>query len=117
MGSERVTRREKALRALRKAADEVRSTGVAPDDGAEVRRALASACDSEGISPQEYDAIIQGDDELRELQQSALEEGITGGADPGPYAAISRESMSGKPGDLSKSRWNPDPPMRGANRG
>jgi hypothetical protein len=116
MCSDHATRREKAITALHEAVDELRRGGAAPGDRDAVARAIAAACDSEGISPQEYAAIIAADPDLQELERAALDEGLEGAADPGPYGAISRESMSGKPGDLSKSRWNPDTP-RGANRG
>lgn len=104
--------RERALSALRLAVDLMRERGTHPGDEEGVRWAIATACDSEGISPQDYDHVVRGDPDLEQLELAAFEVGVAGTADPGPYAAISRESMSGKPGDLSKSRTNPDPPKR-----
>lgn len=75
-----------------------------------MEEAIRTTCDAEGISPQEYRAVVAADRELEHLQELAFREAMGGSTDPGPYAAISRESMSGQPGNTMKSRSRPEPP-------
>jgi hypothetical protein len=97
---------------MRAAADLLRAEKTGPKDEGAIRRAIATACDTMGISPQDYVAIVQSDATLSELEQHAIDEAVMGSTDPGPHAAISRESNSGKPGDLSKARSFPVPSRR-----
>ncbi len=108
--------RETVLRVIRAATTTLREQAGRPGDPTERRRAIATACTREGISPQAYEALVTHDAELERLERAALGEAGAGVADPGPYDAISRESRSGREGDLTKSRWNPPPPMKGASR-
>lgn len=104
--------REKVLRAMRLTADTLRERRAEPNDTDALRRAVVEACDTVGISPQDYRSIVESDPMLAELEQHAVTEAVAGSTDPGPHAAISRESNSGKPGDLSKARSQPQPPRR-----
>lgn len=118
--------RTKVILALRRAGDvlrDVRPHGCAGHARRDEHRdpparldalpdAIASGCTAVGISPQDYSSAVEADPELEELQRRTFDEALTEAPDPGPYAAISRESMSGKPGDLSKSRTHPEPPQK-----
>lgn len=104
--------RATALAIIKSAAEALHDGRVHPDDAAAVPRALAHACDTSGVSPQAFDAAIAADPELEHLQNEALHEALAGDADPGPHAEISRESMSGKPGDTTKSRTHSEPDTR-----
>lgn len=106
--------RDTALRVLRRVKDafDLRaSSGVSDDDF--VREAFAAACTTEGISPQEYAATRDTFPDLAELERETLREGLAGTTDPGPHAAISRESPSGQFGDLRKNSSHPFPSDRG----
>lgn len=46
-------------------------------------------------------------EEIAELERQAELEASGDPPDPGPNAAVSRESPSGKPGDTTKTRLNP----------
>lgn len=105
-----MTDREKVLRVMRAVADMLR--GERPDVGDAIVDAIATACDTMGISPQDYRRIVDSDELLVELEQRAIGEAVTGTVDPGPYAAISREAATGRPGDLSLSIEHPVPPRR-----
>ena len=107
-----MTDREKVLRVMRAAADALREARPRPGDDGAVADAIATACDTMGISPQDYRRIVESDALLEELEQRALDEAMVGSADPGPYAAISREAATGRPGDLSRSIRHPVPPRR-----
>ncbi len=106
-----MTDREKVLRVIRAVADALRGEKGVPEDGA-VAEAIATACDTMGISPQDYRRIVDSDSLLEELEQRAISDAIVTDADPGPYAAISREAASGRPGDRSRSLEHPVPPRR-----
>lgn len=103
-------RRRQVLGAIRDVADRLRDEHVQPDDARAVERVIRATCDAKGISPQEYRATIEADRELEHLQDLAFHEALAGSTDPGPNAAISRESMSGQPGNTMKSRSHPEPP-------
>ena len=64
--------------------------------------ALRDACVSAGVEPTAFDAAIAADPELELLEQNAIREALLGSTDPGPYGGISRESMTGQPGDTTK---------------
>lgn len=96
--------REKVIAAIRIASDRFSVDRTAQPDEQELADAVAAACDEVGISPQEYRTVIDASDELTELEHEAMGEARFGVADPGPYAAISRESPSGKAGDTTKNR-------------
>lgn len=101
--------RAAALEVIRNAADAIAATKTGPRDANALARALMTACASAGIAPEELDAAVAADPELYRLEQEALKDAMTGQPDPGPYAAISRESPSGQAGDTSKSRTSPEP--------
>lgn len=71
------------------------------------RAALEEACARTGISVDDYAAALQEDPSLADLEKQALTEKVAGSTDPGPHDAISRESPSGQPGDLTKPRTLP----------
>jgi hypothetical protein len=77
------------------------------EDPATVSTALREACAHQGISVEEYAAALREDGSLAELERQATTMGVVEAPDPGPYDAISRESPSGQPGDLSKPRTLP----------
>lgn len=104
--------RELVLDIVKRAAGAIQTDPTKADDPAVVAQNLASACDAVGVSPEAFDATIADDPELELLKSAALHEAVAGGADPGPHAEISRESMSGIPGDLTKSRSEPEPAPR-----
>lgn len=81
-------------------------------DRTRVVHAIASACDTAGIAPQRYAVALAEDPLLAKLEHDAIDDAIADAPDPGPYAAVSRESMSGRPGDTTKSRTHPEPPPR-----
>ena len=101
--------RASVLAIVRSAADELRTTRARLEDPAAVSRALASACRAAAVSPHAFDAAVASDPELESLKSAALDEALAGSTDPGPHAEISRESMSGQPGDTTKSRSDPEP--------
>lgn len=107
-----MTDRERVLRVMRTVADALRERGSGRPGPELVERAIATACDTLAIAPQVYREIVDSDPTLSELEQLAIGEALTEMADPGPYAAISRESNSGKPGDLTKARSHPQPSRR-----
>lgn len=78
----------------------------------EPSEALAKACDELGVDPETFDTAIAGDIELELLKTNILRQAIAGTTDPGPYGEISRESPSGQPGDTTKNRSEPEPPVR-----
>lgn len=80
---------------------------VRADDPPTVLAALEAACKEHGISVQDYRAALHADPSLADLERQALSSTPVESPDPGPYDAISRESPSGQPGDLSKSRSVP----------
>lgn len=102
--------RQRAIVAVRLASDRLARDPHALEGDSEsaVTGAIAAACDEAGISPQDYRAVVDASNELGELERAALGEARSGGStDPGPYAAISRESPSGKEGDTTKNRSRP----------
>jgi hypothetical protein len=101
--------RAAVLEIVKSASNALRAARASPDDAAAVARALAEACAAAGVSAAAFDAAVAADADLEQLETAALREAVAGGADPGPYAEISRESMSGKPGDTTKSRTNSEP--------
>lgn len=68
--------------------------------------ALREVCGRHGVSVADYKAALRGDPALADLEKQALLESL-GAPDPGPNDAISRESPSGQPGDLTKPRSVP----------
>lgn len=77
------------------------------DAGAMTQMTRAS-CEQIGISLDSYRAALSRDPSLQQLEEKAIEEGLGGGADPGPHDAISRESPTAREGDLSKPRSEDD---------
>jgi hypothetical protein len=90
--------RASVLEIIKTAAGALRAARTSPEDGPAITGALAEACGKNGVSPDAFDAALRADAELDRLKSDALREALTGRADPGPYAAISRESPSGQPG-------------------
>jgi hypothetical protein len=76
-----------------------------------VEEALDRALREHGVALEAYREALQSDPTLAELERSAMTQAFSGGPapDPGPYDTISRESPSGQPGDLTKSRSEPEP--------
>jgi hypothetical protein len=101
--------RTSVIAIIKNAADALRSAGAKPEDPGVVAQALATACSTAGVTPAAFDRAVAADPELGHLKTSALDEALAGVTDPGPNAQISRESPSGQPGDLAKSRANPEP--------
>jgi hypothetical protein len=66
--------------------------------------ALDSALEKSGVSREAYKAALNADPELADLENKAHKQAAVEAPDPGPYDTISRESPSGQPGDLTKSR-------------
>lgn len=68
--------------------------------------ALEKALREHGLALEAYREALQADPLLADLERASLAQAIAGGPlpDPGPYDEISRESPSGQPGDLTKSR-------------
>lgn len=93
---------------MRAAADQLRDERARSDDEPALEKAFATSCDTMGILPREYRETVEADPELELLEHLAVREALAGSTDPGPYAAISRESMSGQPGNTLKSRTNPE---------
>jgi hypothetical protein len=77
------------------------------EDPAWRRAALEAACAQVGISVDDYHAALASDPSLADLEKQAMTEKVAGSTDPGPHDAISRESPSGQPGDLTKPRTLP----------
>lgn len=69
--------------------------------------ALAEACEKSGISVDAYNEALRADPSLADLEKQSTTGAVVESADPGPYDAISRESPSGQPGDLTKPRSLP----------
>ena len=101
--------RESVLRIVMSAAVELRASHASAHDPQRVPRALAAACRAAGVAPAAFDAAVEAEPDLEQLKSAALLEAVAGSTDPGPNAEISRESMSGQPGDLTKSRSKPQP--------
>lgn len=109
VGQAREDVKAKAIRAMRLVRDELTGQPEAQTDDARVERAVAAACTTVGITPQDYAAAVRGSPELTELERETLREALAGSTDPGPHDEISRESPSGQPGDLHKNRTHPIP--------
>jgi hypothetical protein len=77
------------------------------EDPVTMRAALEEACRAHGITVDDYTEAVRGDPTLSELERLSLTEAAVGSTDPGPHDAISRESPSGQPGDLTKFRSVP----------
>lgn len=77
------------------------------EDAASMRAALEEACRQHGITVDDYWAALRSDPTLLDLERQSITEAAVGSTDPGPHDAISRESPSGQPGDLSKPRSTP----------
>ena len=73
--------------------------------------ALERALQEHGLALEAYRAALQADPTLAELERTSITQAMSGGPapDPGPYDSISRESPSGQPGNLTKSRSEPEP--------
>lgn len=99
----------KAIAAMRLMKDELSPHTSARTDDDDVQRALAAACTSVGITPQDYARAVQASPDLTELERETLREALAGSTDPGPQDEISRESPSGQPADLRKNRTYPVP--------
>lgn len=100
--------RWQVITTMRAAADQLREERARSDDDPAVEKAFATSCDTMGIPPREYRETVEADPELELLEHLAVREALAGSTDPGPYAEISRESMSGQPGNTLKSRTNPE---------
>lgn len=74
-----------------------------------VEEALDRALKDHGVALEAYREALQADPALAELERTSMIQAMSGAPDPGPYDSISRESPSGQPGDLSKSRSDPEP--------
>ena len=98
--------RESDLHIVKSAAGALRASRASAHDPQRVPRALAAACRAAGVAPEAFDAAVEAEPELEQLKSAAIHEAVAGSTDPGPNAEISRESMSGQPGDLTKSRSN-----------
>ena len=101
--------RESVLTIVKNAAAALRGSHAGAHDPQRVPRALAAACRAAGVATDAFDAAVEAEPEHEQLKSAALREAMAGSADPGPNAEISRESMSGQPGDLTKSRSEPEP--------
>jgi|GEM_PF-5834381 len=101
--------RERVIEVVKRTAEALQASRTHADDTQAAADALRAACDSVGISPQDFDGAIASDTDLQMLKETAIREAVAGSTDPGPHGAVSRESMSGKPGDLTKSRTNQTP--------
>ncbi|RYE77966.1 MAG: hypothetical protein EOO74_06050 [Myxococcales bacterium] len=77
-------------------------------DPSALGRLVHEACAQVGIPFRDYQREIESNPDLIQLEQKAIDEGLIGTADPGPYDAISRESPTGREGDLSKPRIEGD---------
>lgn len=105
--------RAKVIRAIKGFTDEMRlraerEPGIELCQESEVvREILERACRENGLSVDDYAAALRADPALAELEKESLVMGIAEPPDPGPYDAISRESPSGQPGNLEKSRTLP----------
>ncbi|MBX3225976.1 MAG: hypothetical protein KIT84_29630 [Labilithrix sp.] len=93
---------------IRTAAEAIRHEPTRAEDPSVVAHELARASKLAGITPEAFDRAIDLDPELELLKITALIEAVAGSTDPGPHDAISRESPSGKPGDLTKEREHPE---------
>lgn len=101
--------REKVVRVMRTVSDELARRGTARVSEEEVAEAVAAACITMGITPQDYARAVEAAPELGELERETLREALAGSTDPGPHDRISRESPSGQPADLHKNRTYPLP--------
>ncbi len=78
---------------------------VTPESSdARVRGVLRQACERVGVALEDYTRALADDPVLQKLEHDAVVQAVAGSVDPGPNDAISRESPSGQPGDLTKSR-------------
>ncbi len=101
--------REKVVRVMRTVSDELSTRARARVSEEEVAEAVAAACITVGITPQDYARTVEASPELDELERQTLTEALAGSTDPGPHDRISRESPSGQPSDLHKNRTYPLP--------
>jgi len=105
--------REHVVRAMKDFTDaiHVRSRGRVDeflrDEPEATREALVEACQKNGISVEIYVNALVAAPALAELEKQSLLTAVADAPDPGPYDAISRESPSGQPGDLTKPRTLP----------
>lgn len=77
------------------------------EDPVTMSAALEEACRAHDITVEDYREALIEDPSLVELERLSVTEAAVGSTDPGPHDAISRESPSGQPGDLSKFRSVP----------
>jgi hypothetical protein len=108
--------RTKVVKVIRDWSESIgrRGEGDAPPPSSSRRRgleqeALDRALKEHGLALEAYREALQADPTLAELERMSLTQAMAGGTDPGPYDSISRESPSGQPGDLTKSRSEPEP--------
>ena len=73
-------------------------------DPSALGRVVHEACAQVGIPFRDYQREIESNPDLIQLEQKAIDEGLVGTADPGPHDSISRESPTGREGDLRKPR-------------
>ena len=85
----------------------VRAPVERAEDPATMSAALEQVCRAHDITVEDYQEAVMADPSLVELERLSLTEAAVGSTDPGPHDAISRESPSGQPGDLSKFRSVP----------
>ena len=91
--------RAKVIRVIR---DYTEAPGTTPK-----AQALSEACAKSGISVDAYTEALRADPTLADLEKQSMTGAMVESTDPGPYDAISRESPSGQPGDLTKPRSVP----------
>lgn len=84
--------------------DEGLVTRLRRGDPSALGRLVHEACAEVGIPFRDYQREVESSPELIQLEQKAIDEGLVGTADPGPHDAISRESPTGREGDLRKPR-------------
>lgn len=85
----------------------VRAPVERAEDPVTMGAALEEVCRAHDITVEDYWEALREDASLLELERLSLTEAAVGSTDPGPHDAISRESPSGQPGDLTKFRSVP----------
>ena len=104
--------RENILAVIRTTEEGLQARHLTPADLSKdsLRDELRASCARFNVDIADYDRFIAANPEIAKLATEAFREGLSGGTDPGPYDAISRESPSGQPGDLTKTRGTGDSP-------
>ena len=108
-----------AIKQVRDLAAEARArspswpAGEPGGEGEAISSFVDRACVATGIDRASFDAALGADPALRELLRHALDEVLAEPGDPGPYAAISRESPAGNPSNYHLLEWNGITPRGG----